>query len=121
MPKLTPEEISQGFAKLPLRYVFPEDSKVLFSHVATIHSQPDSDVVILSFFHVEEPVLTGSEEQERIEELEKVEYVTAKCTCRIALTTEQSVKVAQLIINHLKTREKRKEEGKDNEGTRSNA
>jgi hypothetical protein len=73
--------------RVPLKRTYPPDLQSHFVMNIVVQHQPD--YFVLSFFEIWPPPVLGETDEDRLEEIEQIEEVEARCVARLVVTPEK--------------------------------
>lgn len=83
---------------IKINYKIPEDIQTHFSDNFVVQHQKDH--FILTFYEMIQPPILGSEE-ERLEQLSKIQQLDAKCISRIVVTPQKIEEIIKVLTENL--------------------
>jgi hypothetical protein len=104
-----PQAVPEDAKLIPIEYEFPGDtvSSKFSNHVVV---QNEGSEVYISFFEIQPPMLTGTEETRR-KKIQELDSVTARCVTRVIITTARLPSLINVLTEQLTRAEAKRKNG----------
>jgi len=102
------DERESSGKRFPITHVYPEGLVTKFTNHAIVQHSEQGEFY-LSFFEIVPPAIFGTSEEERLEQIDKIENVSARCISRFVMTEDRMKAIVGAIVANLSKSEARRQ------------